>query len=439
MNITETVKCFLEKYELENKKILAGFSGGYDSLCLLDILHKLGASITAIHLNHNWRGEESLRDEEFCRDYCQTNGIEFYTETLSKDVPHTEAAAREARYDFYKRCAEKFRADAIFTAHNLDDLAETVLYRIIKGTGVTGLQAISEKRGIVYRPLLDIPRVEIEKYCAQNNLKGIFDSSNDNVKYKRNFIRKKLMPLIAEVNPNYLRAFKNLSQNAEETMEIVDDYMAKISLETANITEHFIKLGAPLQNYLILDFFIKNNLEYDREKILSIVDFIKENASSKSGKTKSITTDLWIFVNSEKFEFIRKTGRGTIEVKITTEGRYDFGGYEFIIKRINENLTEFPKDSEMRAYAELEEINFTLRNRKDGDIIYPLGAHGSQKLKKYLNEKKIPNHEKDLIPLLCKGKEVLWAAGLGISEKIKVVNKPTHMIRLIKKEGQDEG
>ena len=247
------------------------------------------------------------------------------------------------------------------------------------------------------------------------------------------------MPLIAEVNPNYLQAFKNLSKNAEETMEIVEDYMAKISLETSNITEHFIKLGAPLQNYLIHDFFIKNNLEYDREKILSIVDFIKENASSKSGKTKSITTDLWIFVNSEKFEFIRKTGRGTIEVKITTEGRYDFGGYEFIIKRINENLTEFPKDSEMRAYAELEEINFTLRNRKDGDIIYPLGAHGSQKLKKYLNEKKIPNHEKDLIPLLCKGKEVLWAAGLGISEKIKVVNKPTHMIRLIKKEGQHEG
>lgn len=435
MNITETVKSFLKKYELENKKILIGFSGGYDSLCLLNILYKFGASIIAIHLNHNWRGDESLRDETFCQDFCQKNGIEFYSETLSSEVPHTEAAAREARYDFYKRCAEKFSAAAIFTAHNLDDLAETVLYRIIKGTGGTGLSAISEKRGMFYRPFLDITRAEIEKYCAQNNLKGILDSSNDNVKYKRNFIRKKLIPLIAEINPNYLHALNNLSKNAEETNEIVKEYMSKIKVETGNSTEVFLHLKTPAQNYLIHEFFIQNNLEYDREKITSIVDFIKENGLSKSGKTKSVTTDLWIFVNSKKFEFIKKTSRNKIEVKIMTEGSYDFGEYEFIIKRINENLTEFPKDSEMRAYVELSNINFTLRNRKDGDIIYPLGAHGSQKLKKYLNEKKIPNHEKDLIPLLCCDKEILWAAGLGISEKIKVVNKPTHMIRLIKKEG----
>lgn len=435
MSITETVKSFLKKHELENKKILVGFSGGYDSLCLLDTLHKLGASITAIHLNHNWRGEESLRDEEFCHDFCSKNGIEFYSETLSSDVPHTEAAAREARYEFFKHSAEKFGTDIVFTAHNLDDLAETVLYRIIKGTGVRGLPAISEKRGIFYRPLLDISRAEIEIYCAQNNLKGVFDSSNDNVKYKRNFIRKKLIPLISEVNPNYLHALKNLSQNSDETMEIVDVCLDDILLKTGNSTEQFIKLGVPIQNYLIHDFFIKNNLEYDREKILSVVDFIRENSASKSGKTKSITKDLWIFVNRDKFEFIKKTNRNKVEVQIIAEGSYDFGEYEFIIKKIHENFTEFPKDSEMRAYVELKDINFTLRNRKDGDIIYPLGAHGSQKLKKYLNEKKIPNHEKDLIPLLCEGKEVLWTAGLGISEKIKVVNKPTHMIRLIKKEG----
>lgn len=439
MNITETVKSFLEKYRLENEKILIGFSGGYDSLCLTDILHKSGCGIMAIHLNHNWRGDESLRDEEFCRNFCTERGISFYSEKLSDSIPHTEAAAREARYEFFERCAEKFKAKAVFTAHNLDDLAETVLYRIFKGTGITGIKAIQEKRGIFYRPLLNTSRKEIEKYCKEKNLTAIFDSSNNDTTYKRNFIRKKIIPLIAEINNNYLQSIKNLSQNAAETNEIVDAYMAKIKEETGNSTERFLQLGNSVQNYLIHDLFIKNNLEYDRERITSIVDFIKENSTSKSGKKKSVTKDLWIFVNSEKFEFITESEHNSSEISIQTEGRYDFGEFEFIIEKIEKKPQTFPKDCEMKASIEVQEINFTLRCRKDGDVITPLGVSGSQKLKKYLNEKKIPNHEKDSIILLCRGNEVLWAAGLGISEKIKVVNKPTHMIRLIKKEGCYEG
>lgn len=439
MSVPETIQKFLKKYKLENQKILIGFSGGYDSLCLTDILHKSGCEIMAIHLNHNWRGEESLRDENFCRDFCAERGIPFYSETLSESIPHTEAAAREARYEFFERCTEKFKAKAVFTAHNLDDLAETVLYRIFKGTGITGLNAIQEKRGIFYRPLLNASRNEIEKYCKEKNLTAIFDSSNNDTRYKRNFIRKKIIPQIAEINTNYLQSIRNLAQNAEETNEIVDEYMTKIKAETKNSTERFLQLGNSVQNNLIHDFFIKNNLEYDREKITSIVDFIKENSTSKSGKTKSVTKDLWIFANRKKFEFITGAKNNTLEISITKEGRYDFEGFEFIIEKVERAPEKFPKDSEMKAYIELQEVNFTLRHRKDGDVINPLGISGSQKLKKYLNEKKVPNHEKDSVILLCRENEVLWAAGLGISEKIKVVNKPTHMIKLIKKEGYYEG
>ncbi len=438
MNITETVKSFLDTYDLNGKKLLVGFSGGYDSLCLLNIVKELGYNVTAIHLNHNWRGDESLRDEDFCRKFCCDNTIDFYCEKLPDTVPHTETAAREARYKFFEKCIEKFGADAILTAHNLDDLAETLIYRILKGTGITGLNGIAENRGNFYRPLIDIKREEIENYCNKKRLKPINDSSNNDTKYRRNFIRHKLLPLIAEINENYTHALKNLAESAKETSELVREYMDKIKEETGNSTQKFIKLGKPAQNYLIHEYFIKNNLEYDRKKITEIVEFINKNSESKSGKKGSVTKGLWIFANSEKFEFITESNDTYREVEISHEGEFEFDEYIFTMKPYCKTVNEFPKDKDMTAFIELSDINFTLRYRKNGDIIHPLGTAGSKKLKKYFNDKKIPNHEKGSIPLLCNGNEVLWAAGIGLSEKIKVVRTSTHVLKLVKKEGYNE-
>ena len=121
------------------------------------------------------------------------------------------------------------------------------------------------------------------------------------------------------------------------------------------------------------------------------------------------------------------------EIEITHTGIYDFGEYRFSIEQTDIIPEQYPKDSDFKAFIETGVINFVLRHRKNGDIISPLGSSGTQKLKKYLNEKKIPQHEKDDIVLLCDKNEVLWAAGLGLSNKIKVVNKPTHVITLKKR------
>ena len=127
---------------------IVAFSGGYDSMCLLDILYKLGYDIVAVHLNHNWRGEESQKEQENCKKFAQANNIKYYTETLPDYIEKTETSARKARYDFFQRCAKKFNSNVIFTAHNFDDNAETILYRITKGTGTIGLQGIAENRDI---------------------------------------------------------------------------------------------------------------------------------------------------------------------------------------------------------------------------------------------------------------------------------------------------
>ena len=178
---------FLEKYNINNPAItyLVAFSGGFDSMFLLDILRKSTDNrIVAIHLNHNWRKGECDIEEVNCRNYCNKIGVEFYSEKLSQDCPHTETFAREARYVFFKKCATKFETNVVFTAHNKNDNVETLIYRIFKGTGIKGLSGISEHRDIFYRPILNFSREKIENYCKENNLSPNIDSSNSNTKYK---------------------------------------------------------------------------------------------------------------------------------------------------------------------------------------------------------------------------------------------------------------
>ena len=171
----ERIKSFLLKYNLQDKTIIVGFSGGYDSMCLLDALYHIkqqenfyDLNIIAAHFNHNWRGEESLREQEVCRLFAASKGFDFFTKTAPVGLKKSENEARIARYDFFEEALENYDADAVFTAHNKDDNAETVLYRVIKGTGLVGLKAISENRGAFYRPLLKISRAEIMDYCDNN-------------------------------------------------------------------------------------------------------------------------------------------------------------------------------------------------------------------------------------------------------------------------------
>lgn len=420
--IRDKVKNFIEKYDLTGRFILA-FSGGYDSMCLLDVLCNLGADVIAVHLNHNWRGEESLKEAQNCEKFANSRGINYYSEILPDNIQKTETAARKARYDFFRRCAQKFNSKVVFTAHNFDDNAETVLYRIIRGTGTAGLQGISEKREIFYRPLLHTKRKDIEKYCIDNGLTPNKDSSNTDTKYKRNFIRYKVIPLLKEINPDVSNALNSLSEIAAEDYNLINSYLPSELPQASEIE----------QKRIIYNILTEHNIDYDREKIENIQKFVEANKTSKSGKTISLTDGLWLFVNDKKAEVITKTDKSNTEIAVNKCGEYVFGDYIFSIEPCEEEVKQFPDDNEFKAYITVNSTDFTLRNRKDGDIIHPLGCKGSQKLKKYLNEKKIPQHEKDKLIFLCKGNEVIWAAGLGLSEKAKVAQKATHVLRLKKR------
>ncbi len=434
------IEKFLNKYNLaaKDKIIVVGFSGGYDSMSLLHVVKclslKYNFKIVAAHLNHNWRGEESLKEQKNCQNFCIENNIEFYFETLSDKEKHTETRARELRYDFFERVIKQYNADALLTAHTKSDTAETILYRIIKGTGIKGLQGISPTLGKIFRPMLDISRFEVENYCRLMDLKPNNDSSNTDNKYSRNFIRNEILPLLNKINPQVEKSINSMSVLAYENEQIIKEYISNLNLYDGDkiITKKFEKLTKFVQKRVIYELYVKYNFEYTQEKIENTLNFVLENLKSKSGKKCSINSDYFLFVSYKNIQVINKGVKSAHEVKINSEGTYIFDKYIFSIKKCCQTPEVYPKDSKFEAYVELDEINFTLRTRKHGDTIQPLGTNKITKLKKYLINKNIPQHEKDAIILLCKDAEVLWVSGYGINDKIKVVNNCTHVLTLKK-------
>ena len=448
----ETVDKFLDEYDLKSpdKTFFLGFSGGCDSLCLLDILHylsqKYGFKLCALHLNHNWRGDESLRDELNCKLFCEKNEIEFISQTLEQNGLKTENFAREARYKFFLKHAKKCPNSAVFTAHTRSDNAETVIYRIIKGTGIKGIQGILPKRmmeGIpLYRPLLSFSRNSIEDYCSSKGLVANNDSSNFDISYKRNFIRHNIMPLFKEINFHAEKSIVSLAQVAISQTNIVDEYIAMINknicCEGKILTDKFRHLSDDVMRKIIYDVCLREKLDYDNKKIISILAFLKSNFDSKAGSRYSLTNNLWIFANSKHIYLINKTNgdENKNEIKILKEGEYSLLGTNLtfsIEKYTQSGDIKFPSENALTAYVNLDDVglDLTLRTRRDGDFITPFGMSGSMKLKKYLNSKGVSQHEKNELILLAKGAEVLWVAGIGISNKLKVVNKPTHVLKLV--------
>ena len=441
MILKDSVLQFLRKYNLTDKILIVGFSGGHDSMCLLDILYDLSTvndfKLIAAHFNHNWRGIESKMEQEVCRKFCEERNIEFYTKTAAVSLKQSEAVARALRYDFFEKALEYYNADAFLTAHNKNDNAETLLYRVIKGTGITGLKGIAEKRDNIYRPLLNITRQEIDEYCENHELVPNNDSSNTNTKYKRNFIRHNLLPLAEEINENAIDAIDSLSKVAADESSIIDEYMEYVkSVVIVNgniVTDRYITLSPAVKRKLIYDMLVGSNLDYDSSKIYNMYDFIEKNYNSKNGIKMSISTGIWLYVSNRTIELVVKSPKIEDEVCVRLEGEYQIGNYEFTISTyIGENIEEFPEDNTYNAFIDLSgiDLDLVLRTRQDGDIINPLGMTGSMKLKKYLISKLIPQHKRDDLILLCQGNEVLWVAGVGLSNKIIVTDKPTHKITL---------
>lgn len=223
-------------------KIVVGVSGGPDSMCLLDLLRKnkeeLGIEIVVAHINHQIRSDANA-DETYVVEYCNKYKIPIYvkkTNILDKskhDKTGIEETGRKARYEFFEEILNEVGANKIATAHNKNDVAETVLMNIFRGAGINGLKSIEKNRNEKYiRPILSLERQEIEEYCKENQLNPRIDSTNKDNTYTRNKIRNIVIPYIQkEFNPSIIQALNRLSEIATEEIEYIEQQTNKIYIE----------------------------------------------------------------------------------------------------------------------------------------------------------------------------------------------------------------
>ena len=246
----------------ENDNILVAFSGGPDSVFLLTILHKfsnlLKINLFAAHINHNLRGNESDKDQEFCHSFCSLLGVDCFSESVNvktfaaENKLSIEESARELRYKAFSEIAEKCNCSKIATAHNIGDNSETMLFNFLKGAGISGLKGIPVRRGNIIRPVLNINKEEIINYLKQEKIDFVIDSSNLESDFKRNFIRNKIIPLIKnEINPSFENALLNSSMILSSAEKIIDRHLDVFIRTFTESSENLISIRT--------DFFIPEN------------------------------------------------------------------------------------------------------------------------------------------------------------------------------------
>mgnify|MGYP002619426031 CR=1 FL=1 len=233
------VKETIAKYNLIQKgdKIVVGVSGGPDSMTLLTVLLKLknayDLEIYVAHINHMLR-ENAIIDEEYVKEFCKKNDIELFIkhadiqEKAQKEKRGLEETGRLVRYNFFEEVLNKTNSNKIAIAHNLNDRVETIIMNTLRGSGLNGLRGIEASRGKYIRPLIEIPRDEIEKYCEENKINPRHDESNDDNTYTRNKIRNIIIPYLKrEFNPNIINTMNRLSEIVKEEEEFVEEETKK--------------------------------------------------------------------------------------------------------------------------------------------------------------------------------------------------------------------
>ena len=408
---------------LQGKKLLLAVSGGLDSMVLVHLFQQLNYEIVVLHCNFQLRGLESFEDQQFIQEYSNTNAIpfvftQFDTEAFAADFKVSiQVAARELRYSwFYEQLAIQ-KGDFILTAHHADDNLETFLINLSRGTGLEGLTGIPAQNEKVIRPLLSFSRQQIEEYASVNKLKWREDSSNASDKYLRNKIRHHLVPLLKELNPNFISSFEKTQSFLSEAQELVDDAAIMVYQQVAREEgeDIYFDLGRLLQ----LPNYSSYLYQWLKEFGFTAWDDIYELVTSQSGKQVLapyfrlikdrdclILSPLQSQENQQEFEI------ESLESKVKFPLNLDFS-----------NVSEIGVASDSTIFVDEDKLVFplTLRHWNEGDVFQPFGMEGkSKKVSKLFKDEKLSLIDKEKVWLLCSNNQVVWVIGIRQDERFKI-------------------
>lgn len=403
-------------------RVLLAVSGGPDSVCLLhlllDLRQELDLRLGIAHVNHGLRGAESDGEEQFVRELARKSGLLFHgirvsVPELSRQLGKgTEETARQVRYEFFDSVMREAGYDKTALAHNLNDQAETILHRLIRGAGLNGLAGMRPIRDDVFiRPLLEVRRGEVEAYLARNGLDYRTDSSNLTMDYTRNRIRLELIPLLEGYNPDVLGALSHMS----EALALDRDYLEG---ETAIIAQRFLTVrggivhlesaafASPRALTARLIFMAIQRLKGDSADIsrVHIRDVLKLQAG-ETGHSLDLPGGILVYNHYGNLEFSRKAPESLPETDETTteEVRLDLSqlpvGVEFGRYRITIRGEKTP-DSDAGLAAGRFDGELIIRHRRAKDRMKMLGMTGYKKLKDIFIDKKIHRGLRGQVPVI---------------------------------------
>jgi tRNA(Ile)-lysidine synthase len=482
-NLLEHVRKVILKENLieSGDLVIVAISGGADSLSLLHILERLKRekfldfSLHAAHLNHGMRGDSARKDAEFVRREARKMGIpctigEVDVEAFRKQRKLSpEDAARRLRYRFLEQLAERIGASSIAAGHTMDDQAETLLINFLRGTGLDGLSGIKVKRSLgdgelfLFRPLLKISKKEIEAYCRENSLSPRFDETNLDARFLRNKIRLELLPYLErEFNPDLRRGLFRLSGLLSEDRDFLEnaaseslsriisrEEMYYLELEGEKLLEEHEALQGRILRLAICRVTGSVPREVGYNHIRAILQLYRTGTphgllNLPGGLEVSKRYNTLIILLKK----LQRKGHLT-SFSLPVPGRENIPGGEQVLQAelTSPNQLSWPPDERKEAYLDYEKVlgllrgkdrlqskkdysKLLVRPRRDGELFHPLGAPGRKKLNKYFIDHKIPMKERDSIPLVTAGNEIIWVVGKQISHNCRVTEETKKVLVL---------
>lgn len=436
-----------EKLFNNGDKVVVATSGGADSMALLVLLKglaieksKLNLEILAVHVQHHIRGQEAENDALFVEEFCKKQEIPFYrvdVEAVSlakKEKLSLEDAARRLRYKALEEVRIETGASCIVTAHHRDDQAETVLLNLLRGASAKGLRGMQIKNGFVLRPILFMSRSEIEELCEKEKINYCFDSTNNDITYKRNKVRKILLPLLEEFNPQIKKSLAQTAQllsEDEACLTNLAECFVKRNFEGnsgESILElkEFYSLDKAIASRVVKIVLYKNKIKsmLTKKHIDAVLKLIKTRETGKNLNLPSLNLSyaydkLYIVSNKARIKIDGFENRNNeISNKSVSErvnpsndsNQLDFvelSDLEIVVKEVSACIS----NPECLYYPCELASEFTLRTRQPGDYFRPEGGRGRKKLKSFFIDEKISREIRNKIPLVAFGSEVLWVLG----------------------------
>ncbi len=419
---------------LSGSKLLIACSGGLDSIVLLNLLHKLKIDFSVAHCNFKLRGKESDGDERFILELAgklqfPIFRIDFDTKKYAKEHKLSiQMAARNLRYDWFKKLATEYNFEYILTAHHADDNLETFLINLSRGTGIEGLTGILEINEIFIRPLLPFSRTEILKFAKDNTLEWREDSSNSSIKYLRNNLRHEVIPNLKSVNPQFLSNFNTTIEHLKQSNEFIKEQVLYLKKELFEISENecvkisignLHKLGNPKTSlyFLLKDYGFK--AWEDIEQMITAQSgkqVFSETHRLVKDRDYLLLTNISEEISDRKYsipedESMIMIPPGTLKFKNTEE-----------ISDVNLNT----------VYVDKEKLKYPLTVRKwqEGDYFYPLGMKGKKKLSKYFKDEKLSILAKERVWLLCSDKEIVWIINYRADNRYKISPQTKQLLKI---------